>query len=52
MYGVIAVLLECCRWTSKVIEVKTIKGGHCNQKAVTHKINTEAVEMNDKAVQF
>lgn len=44
MYGVTVVLSGCCRWTSKVNEVKTIKGGHCNWEAVTHKISTEAVQ--------
>lgn len=52
MYGVIVVFLGCCRWTSKVNEVKTIKGGHCNWESVTHRISTEALKMNAKAVQY
>lgn len=52
MYGVIVVLLGCCRWTSKVNELKTVKSGHCNWKAVTHRVGTESVDMNAKGIHY
>lgn len=48
MCCVIVVLLGCCKWTSKVNEVKKIKGGYYNFEAVTHRISTEAVQYEPK----